>query len=350
MVYTVYADVLWVINFLLDLTILWATARFGCFLTSWPRLLLAAVLGAFYGVGLLFPALAPLYALPVVVLFSVLLLVLAFGVLSGRRFAWLLASFYLISAAMGGLVLMLRSLLGKGLGEQAAAAWLLPALLLAAGLVRLGVGGFRQMLRRFGLLSRVEISFDGQKISLPCFLDTGNNLRDPLQQRPVMLVEMSALRRVLPPALWHQLAELYQKEGEAARPYQVWLNCQNFAWSKRLLLLPFTSVGESRGLLLGFVPEKLQFQLADGRNVECAQEVVLGISPLPLRGLRGCRAIIHPEALLTDEAMITSRSEQKKVSDTADLQLLPVSVKQPAGALMEIEMSLVDFYKERDLA
>lgn len=350
MVYTVYADVLWAINFLLDLAILWATARFGCFLTSWPRLLLAAVLGAFYGVGLLFPALAPLYALPMVVLVSVLLLVTAFGFLPWRRFGWLVACFYLLSAAMGGLVLALRAMLGWGLGEQAAAVWLLPALLLAAGAARLGVGGFRQMLRRFGLLSRVEISFEGQKVSLPCFLDTGNNLKDPLRQRPVMLVEMAALRRVLPAALWHHLAELYQNEGENARPYQVWLNCQNFAWSKRLLLLPFSSVGESNGLLLGFVPEKLQFQLADGRVVDCAQEVVLGISPLPLHGLKGCRAIIHPEALLTDEALLQAEEKPQKNSGIADLQLLPVSVRQPVGALTEIELALVDLCKERDLA
>lgn len=350
MVYTVYADVLWAINFLLDLAILWATARFGCFFTSWPRLLLAAALGAFYGVGLLFPALAPLYALPVVILVSVWLLLVAFGFLPLRRFAWLFVSFYLISAAMGGLVLALRSLLGWGLGESAAVAWLLPALLLAAGIARLGIGGFRQMLRRFGLLSRVEISFDGQKVCLPCFLDTGNNLREPLQQRPVMLAELSALRRVLPSELWHQLTELYQKEGDEARPYQVWLNCQNFSWSKRLLLLPFSSVGESRGLLMGFVPEKLQFKLADGRNVECAQEVVLGISPLPLRGLKGCRAIIHPEALLVDEALLTVNSEAAGVTEPADLQLLPVSSRQPAGALIEIEMALVDLCKERDWA
>lgn len=350
MVYTVYADVLWAINFLLDLAILWATARFCCVLTSWPRLLLAAALGAFYGVGLLFPALAPLYALPVVFLLSVLLLLAAFGFLPWRRFAWLLASFYLISALMGGLVLALRSLLGWGLGERAAAVWLLPALLLAAGAARLGVGGFRQMLRRFGLLSRVEIYFDGQKVCLSCFLDTGNNLRDSIQKRPVMLVELAALRKVLPAALWHHLAELYQKEGENARPYQVWLNCQSFEWSNRLLLLPFSSVGESHGLLLGFVPEKLQFQLADGRNVECAQEIVLGISPLPLRGLKGCRAIIHPEAILADDALIETGYEAAKVSETEDLQLLPVSARQPVGALIEIEMALVDLYKERDLA
>lgn len=337
MVYTIYADVLWAVNFLLDLVILWSTARFGCFLTSWPRLVLAAALGAFYGVGLLFPALAPLYAWPLVILASVLLLIAAFGLLPWRRFAWLMACFYLISVCMGGLTLALV----WSLGERLSAVWLLPALLLSAALARLGVGGFRRMLRRFGLLCRAEISFDGQKASLNCFLDTGNNLRDPVRQRPVMLVELAALRRVLPAALWRQLSLLYKNEGENARPYQVWLQCQNFAWSKRLLLLPFSTVGEKNGLLLGFVPEKISFRLADGRIVQCAQEVVLGLSPMPLRGLKGCRAIIHPEALLVDEVgaeAVSSPPQRPAASIAPDLQLLPVSAKEPGGALIELEL------------
>lgn len=352
LVYTVYADVLWGINFVLDLAILWATARFGCYLTSWPRLCAAAALGAFYGVGLLFPALAPLYAWPVAVGVSILLLLAAFGFLPWRRFGWLLASFYLISCAMAGLTLALRAMLGWGFGESVASVWLLPALLLAIGLGRLGVGGFRRMLRRFGLASQVSINIGSQKVNLNCFLDTGNKLRDPVKQRPVMLVELTALRRVLPAALWYKLAALYKKEGENARPYQVWLECQSFDWAGRVLLLPFSSVGESGGLLLGFVPDRLDFRLADGRSVQCAQDVVLGISPLPLYGLKGCRAIINPEALLVDEAILW---EQPTVSSPSsapapDLQLLPVSSRRPAGALIEIELGMVDFGKERNWA
>lgn len=351
MVYTVYADVLWLVNFLLDLAILWATARFGSFLTSWPRLLLAAAFGAFYGVGLLFPALAPFYAMPLPVLVSVLLLLVAFGRLPWRRFGWLMACFYLLSLTMGGLVLALQALLGWGLGRPVSMLWLLPALLLAAVVGGVGVAGFRRMLHRYGLMSKVQISFGGQKVSLPCFLDTGNNLREPVGQRPVLLAELAALRGVLPPALWHGLRELYRTKGENARPYQVWLACQSFGWSRRLLLLPFSSVGESQGLLLGFVPEELDFQLADGRRVQSRQEIVLGICPLPLRGLKGCRAIVHPEALLdlaletTDVAMEPTLQEQQP----EELHLLPVSAKQAGGALVEIELQL-DLYKERNLA
>ena len=104
-------------------------------------------------------------------------------------------------------------------------------------------------------------------------------------------------------------------------------------------------------MLLGFVPEELDFQLADGRRVQSRQEIVLGICPLPLRGLKGCRAIVHPEALLdlapetTDAAMAPTLQEQQP----EELHLLPVSAKQAGGALVEIELQL-DLYKERNLA
>lgn len=301
--YTVYADVLWLVNFILDLALLWGTARFGGYLASWRRLALAAALGACYGVGLLFPALAPAYALPLPLLFSLLMLLAAFGRLPLRRWGWLVACFYLLAMAMGGAALSAAALLRHTSYTMADLAF---ALLAAALLARLGVAGFRRQLSVYGLRAKVEIRLAGRSCCLSCFFDTGNTLHEPRLSsaaggRPVLLAELAALRPVLPAPLWEELHELYRREGAAARPYQLLLKYQRLP-GLSLLLLPYAAVGEERGLLLGFVPERLLFSMADGRVMEHASDIVVGVCPLPLAGLKGCRALVNPEAVLNQPA------------------------------------------------
>lgn len=295
MTYVVYADVLWLVNLAMDWLLLAAVARFGGFITRRPRLAAAAVLGAFYGVGLLFPALAVLYVLPLPLVFSLLMLRVAFGRLPWRRFAWLVGCFYLMGFAMCGAVLSLRALAGLAWGAVSAR-WLLAAAAVAGVLAAVGVAAWRQMLQKYGMLAEAEVEFAGRSVRLSCFLDTGNNLREPLSGRPVMLAELTALRDVLPEELYRGLSELYRMYGEKCRPYRLITELSGYEWGGRLLLLPFCSVGERGGLLLGFVPDGVRLAVA-GENQPRQTGLILALYPLPLKGLNGCRAIVHPDAV-----------------------------------------------------
>ena len=55
--YIIYADVLFLLNFLLDFALLWASGRFLRFKIKYWRLFLASLIGALYGVGILIPGL-----------------------------------------------------------------------------------------------------------------------------------------------------------------------------------------------------------------------------------------------------------------------------------------------------
>lgn len=296
MAYTVYADVLWLVNFGMDIALLWATGRFGGFVFGWGRGLLAAGLGAFYGVGLVYPALAPLYIMPLPLLFSLLLLRVGFGRLPLRRFIVLALCFYVVSFCMGGAALAARALLARyAAGHKLI--WLLPALLLAAGLAALGVGWWRRQLWQNGQIVRAELAFAGRRLSLPCFLDSGNRLREPASGRPVLLAEFAAAAALLPPALAEALAAALRENGDTFRPQEIWRRFASCPWGGRLVLLPYRTVGEAGRLTLGFLPDEAAFYLADGRKIEPEQTPLLAFGLADFGGLAGARAIIAPEAV-----------------------------------------------------
>lgn len=294
-VYVVWADVLWLVNFVMDWLLLWAAARLGGFITRRRRLVVGAVLGAFYGVGVLWPVLAPLYTLPGAVICSCLMLWVAFGRLPLRRFAVLVGCFYMLSFAMCGAVLGLRALLGLGWGTVSVR-WLLLAAVSAGVLAGIGVAAWRRMLRSCGMLAEARVEFAGRSVRLNCFLDTGNNLREPLSGRPVLLAELAALQQVLPEELCRRLSELYRVQGMKCRPYQLLVDLAGYDWGNRLVLLPFCSVGEQGGLLLGFIPDMVELQTA-GDERPRQTELVLALCPLPLKGLQGARGIVHPDVV-----------------------------------------------------
>ena len=295
--YTVWADVLWLVNFVADAVLLWSAGRFGGYVLRWPRILSAAALGAFYGVGVLLPALSPLYLMPLPIICSLLMLWLAFGRMKLKRFGRLAACFYLLAVILGGTTLAVRYLLGAWAMSPVRLVWLLPGMLAVITLALLGIRFWRRSLRQNGRLVQAEISFDGRKVCLPCFLDSGNSLMEPVSGRPVLPVELAAVEKLLPPLLGDELWQAYRQEGMEFKAYQLLLKMRELPWGGRLALVPYFSVGRSGGLLLGFVPDDVKLILVDGQVVRPALVPVLTPLFAGLRGVCGAKALLNPDVL-----------------------------------------------------
>lgn len=300
-VYTVYADVLWLVNFVLDYVLLWAVARFGAFACHRWRLLVAAALGGLYGVGLVFGVLAPLYIMPLPLMFPVAMLLVGFGRMSLRRFGWLVLCFYLLAAVMGGAALAVRFLLAGSLGAVSAM-WLAPALLVAVVLALISVGQWRRAVRQCGLVVPARLKFADRTCEISCFLDSGNTLQEPVSGRPVLLCEVGALVGLLPGDFYMELARglMRQANGGDFRPYQLLMAMQGRDIAHGLTLVPYAGV-EGGGMLgLGLAVDGVSYLLADGREIcPAVAPVVLPVAT-GLRGLNGCRGLINPAAVFAD--------------------------------------------------
>lgn len=313
----VYLDVIWLLNLVLDGFILFVTAFLARRKVSGWRVIGASAIGASYALFLFFPALSVLLSFFFKVLFSVLMVWVAFRPKGLWEFGKMLGLFYLASFLMGGAAYATNGLfqnvsMKNGLViVKGRVAWLQPTtvLLIVAAIplvYLLGKSAWNRLAKakhREHNFWRVEVRIGEWQAQFTGLLDTGNALTDPLSRTPVMVLDWELLREALPVTL----AECLEKGVDLASAlgdFEI-----DDEWQSRLRLVPYRGVGGMMGMLLCFRPD-LVLMSADGEEHEC-RKVLVGMNPKPLAADGSYRAILHP-------AMLEERGENG--TNTANLK------------------------------
>jgi stage II sporulation protein GA (sporulation sigma-E factor processing peptidase) len=260
-----YWDVAFLLNGLVLLPWLWATARLAGRPVRWPRLLLTAALG---GAGAVWAELGgvPLRHPVGVLIGTLLLLRIAYGSLRPSGLIRCFTIFILIGALAAGL-----ALLGTiQTGAVSAGVLVGLSLALVGGKVILEETRGRVRLQQGLWVLRVT---EGDRfVELRAFLDTGHQLRAPLSGLPVILAAPDGLSPILPEQVLRVLAE--GTTGLDGLPEE---------WRRRVQLIPFRTVA-GEGILPAIRPGDLWLAPTGGppRRVEAL--VGLATSGLDVRG------------------------------------------------------------------
>ncbi|MEA4925626.1 MAG: sigma-E processing peptidase SpoIIGA [Syntrophomonadaceae bacterium] len=242
----VYADVSFLINFFMDFMILWATAKLSGTAVRYGRLLAVAVLGGIYGVLYLLPQMSFWFNLPIKILFSLIIIILAFPPKGWKEFKTNLINFYAVSFCMAGATIAVSCFQGGASREIDFYYWCLLGGIGCALFVGSYAGKYlaRKIIPAL-LKYRVELHFGKKSCMGEGFLDTGNSLRDPLTRRPVVVAEYDLVRECFPDDC---KAVLDNCEDEN----EVFQGLSNSSWANRLRLIPYQSIGQKNGLMVGF--------------------------------------------------------------------------------------------------
>lgn len=215
----VYADVVMVLNFMVDFLLLMGTDRLAGFPAAPARAALGAVLGAMYSGMCLIPGFSFLGSWLWRVVFLALIAVIAFG--ANRSALHRGAVFVLLSMALGGIAM------GFGTADLTA------LVLAAAGLWLL----CRFCAGRVGEQTYVPVTlhYGGKTMKLLALRDTGNTLRDPLTGEQV-LVAGADVAEELVGLTQEQLRHPVETLAKGVLP--------------GLRLVPYRAVGQPGGMLL----------------------------------------------------------------------------------------------------
>jgi len=275
----IYADVIFLVNLVLNGMILRITARAGGTRLSSPRLLCGAALGGAAAIALTALQLPALAALPLKLLTAPLMCLVAFG----RRGIWRSSLLLLIvSFLFGGGIWALSLLLGgEGyrVGGISYAAVSLPMLFLsAAGLYALLTFAAGRWCARAGTgtVRRIRCEAGGHTAAFDARLDPGCTLRDPTSNIPVILAEELLLASLVSP----DTLRLLRRVPTEGLPVLAELPEGD---RSRFRLVPCRTVTGS-ALLPAFRPDRLT---VDGRLVAG----LVALSPMPISDA-GARALV----------------------------------------------------------
>lgn len=264
---TLYADVLFFINFSMDFLSLYLTVTVLRRPLRVRALLLAAAIGGVYGVAACFLSGPPLFAVILHVAVSVLMCFLAFR----ERILFPCALFYGIGCLLGGVMTALYSHLFGLSGARTVfvdgSYYVLPGeiplgwMAVAAGIIGVAaIAGGRSLKRsQTARDCRLVIRTEAGEFVCQGLYDSGNLLCDPFSGRAVIVLAREAFLRILPEEL-----RPFAESGELLPPDPLAIPS-----AKRLRLLPSSSVG-GRALLLGYLPQSVS---VDG----IGKEAVLGM-------------------------------------------------------------------------
>ena len=288
----IYVDILLAENILMNYLILWLTSAAVKADTSRIKRLAAATVGALYALLIFFPGYRVLYSMAMKVLLSFLIIIIAFTPQRFREFVKQLAVFYLVSFILGGAVLGLFYFTNTGTVTPGGVFLIggIPwTILMGAGAVtvvifRICLIPLYNLLERRSLHQDLTIRLGDKSVDMVGLLDTGNELYDPITNYPVMIVQYSAVKELL----HEKIREIFEEnlEDDLERVYKGFKEAD---WVSRLRLIPYSSLGKEKGMMLGFKAD----QVFIGNR--CLEEVIVAVHTRPLSENGEYTALLNPD-------------------------------------------------------
>ena len=273
---TVYADVLFLVNWLMDYVLLMAVAGILRLKVKKKRIMLASAVGAVW------VCLITVICLPKIVeelgtfaLICGLMIWIAFKPSGVKRLFSELMVLYGVAILGGGAVNVLyfhsaagqylRALMLGQSKTEMASVWIIPVSVIAVtAAVRLVRVYMIHCHQRNGLYT-AKLFLGGNSVELTALLDTGNRLREPVTQKAVHIVEKSAVEPLDP------------NQKGAVR-----------------LFVPYHAVGTKAGLLVAFRIDRMELAAENGYRLMIEQPLI-GLYDEKLSAKEEYQMILHTE-------------------------------------------------------
>lgn len=297
---TLYLDVIWLLNWLFD-----------CLLLSWTAVILKMkvslwriAFGGLLGSMIILLAFTPYRELadqvPIKLLFSVVMIVAVFGFSRWMTFIKRLACLYFITFLSGGILLGLHFLFEykivsespnryagiNAYGDPMSWVFVLIGFPIAWQFSRRTLKSIEMNTLSFNQLVEVSIKIDFFECTLAGFIDSGNQLYDPITRSPVMIVSLWGSEDSVPP----DMLKLFKEDSFHLNGHN-----QEYTWSNRIRIIPCKVVGKDHQLLTAIKPDLIRIKHKNDQF-----EIERGFISFTLQQLspdNRYQCIVHPKML-----------------------------------------------------
>lgn len=292
---TIYIDIVLIENLIMNYIILLATGIVAKIQIKHIRLIIASLLGAIYTVISYMKVLEIYSNFLLKLLLSIIIIYIAYNPQRMRKMWKMLLIFYMVSFVFGGAAFALIYFIkpqdiimknGLFLGTYPLKTVILGAIV-AFSLI---IGTFKILkskLSKKDIICSIEINLNNKKIKTNALIDTGNMLKEPFSNTPVVVIEKTLLYDCMPKEILNHLDEIIGGDFKNI-PEKI-----QEKYISKLKLIPFSSLGKQNGMLLGIKPQYIK--IIKEEEIKTKENVILGIYQQSLTKKGEYQAIIGME-------------------------------------------------------
>lgn len=275
---TIYVDVVLIENLIMNYIILFATDIILKNKSKFWRLLLASLIGAIYTVISYISNFKIYSSMILKMILSIIIVYVAFNPQNMKKMWKTLLIFYLTSLVFGGAAFALIYIVkpqetflknGLFLGTYSLKTILLSAIV--AFLIIIGAFTVvKNKISKRDMFCNIKIKLNNKEIEAKAMLDTGNLLKEPITNIPVIVVEHTLLYECIPKQILNNIEDILGGDfskipDEIKQKYMI-----------KLKFIPFSSLGKQNGMLLGL---KADYVIIKNENDEekKVNEIIIGI-------------------------------------------------------------------------
>lgn len=294
---TIYIDIVFFENLIMNTIILIATSIILKQKIKWIRVILAGSLGAIYSI-ISYISILKIYSnLILKIILSILIIYIAYNPQTVKQLWKSILIFYLTSFVFGGAAFALIYIVkpqeilmknGLFLGTYPLKTVILSAILAFIILIA-AFAIVKSKINKKDMFCNIEVELNKEKIETKAMIDTGNLLKEPITNTPVIILEHTLLYKCVPKEILNNLENIlggdFRKIPEEIKEEYI----------SKLKLIPFSSLGKQNGMLVGIKADKVKIIQED--QEEEYRNIIVGIYNKSLTKRGEYRALIGLELL-----------------------------------------------------
>ena len=294
---TIYIDVVFIENLIMNYIILFATSIIIKIKVKHIRLILASILGAIYSI-IAYMSILEMYSSVILkIILSVIIVYIAYNPQNVKNMWKYLVIFYMTSFVFGGASFALIYIVkpqdilmknGLFLGTYPLKTIILGTIVAFVVIVT-SFKLVKSKISKKDMFCTIKININKVEIETKAMIDTGNLLKEPISNTPVIVVEHTLLYDCMPKEILNNLENILGGDFE-----NISEEVKNKYISK-LKVIPFSSLGKQNGMLIGIKTEEVT--VINDENENKINNVIIGIYNKSLTKRGEYRALIGIELL-----------------------------------------------------
>ena len=272
--------------------ILYATSIILKLKPKFFRILISSVIGSIYSIILYITEMKIYSSIISKIILSIIMTYVAFNPQNVKKMWKQILIFYLTSFVFGGVALYLIYFLkpqdilmknGMYVGKNILKIILLGGIV-AFVVIKISLKIIKTKISSKDMYCNIKIKLNEKEVETTAMLDTGNLVKEPITNTPVIIVESSLLYEMLPKEILNNLEEVLS--GNLSNiPEEI-----QEKYISKMRCIPFKSLGKENGMLLGIRADEIEVIKEDENKI--IKNAIIGIYDKSLTKRGEYRALV----------------------------------------------------------